>query len=602
VTAVTSEASPHVLREYALLADGERGALIGSRGDISWLCAPRWHDDAVFATLIGGRGLFAITPRERFVWGGHYEDRSLIWRSRWVTSGGIIECREALAFPGDPDRVVLLRQLMAVRGDAHVHLEFAPAAGFGRHGMKHLARDDEGCWHAYAGNLRMRLSGAAEAEPTHPRGDVLTLHCDIDLPQGTHRDFVVEFAVKPPTEPLTDAQTLWDNTESNWSQTVPDFSTSIAARDARHSYAVLRGMTSAGGGMVAAATTSLPERAEQGRNYDYRYVWIRDQCYAGQAVAVNGPDPLLDDAVRFVSERLLTDGPRLKPAYTVDGGAVPDQRRLSLPGYPGGADIVGNHANDQFQLDAFGEALLLFAAAARHDRLDSLGHRATQTAVAAIAEQWTHPDAGIWELDSRRWAHSRLTCVAGLRAAAVHAPLSDASAWKTLADTIMASTEDCHHASGRWQRAPDDPRVDPALLVPALRGALAADDPRNIATIHAVRTELEQDGYVYRFRHDDRPLAESEGAFLLCGFWSAMAHHQQGDAVSAARYFERNRAACGPPGLLCEEYDVVQRQLRGNVPQAFVHALLIETSLRLANPSLTSSPVGGRPVLAAHRQ
>jgi hypothetical protein len=113
--------------------------------------------------------------------------------------------------------------------------------------------------------------------------------------------------------------------------------------------------------MVAACTTSLPEHTRQGRNYDYRYAWIRDQCYAGQAVAKHGAHPLMDDAVRFVTERLLTDGSQLTPAYTVDGGPVPDQRRLQLAGYPGGSDIVGNWVNQQFQLDAFGEALLLFA-------------------------------------------------------------------------------------------------------------------------------------------------------------------------------------------------------------------------------------------------
>ena len=144
---------------------GERGALIGPRGDISWMCAPRWDDDAVFSALIGGRGVFALTPSERFVWGGHYEDGSLIWRSRWVTVDGIIECREALAFPGDAHRVVLMRRLMAVRGDARAELVFAPAAGFGRHGMTHLARDDHGCWHAWTGPLRVRLHGAEHATP-----------------------------------------------------------------------------------------------------------------------------------------------------------------------------------------------------------------------------------------------------------------------------------------------------------------------------------------------------------------------------------------------------------------------------------------------------
>src|SRR5690349_4662091 len=101
--------------------------------------------------------------------------------------------------------------------------------------------------------------------------------------------------------------------------------------------------------MVAAATMSLPERAAQGRNYDYRYVWIRDQCYAGQAVAADGPHPLLDAATSFVSARLLADGPHMAPAYTVTGAAVPDEHALDLPGYPGGTDIVGNHVNAQFQ-------------------------------------------------------------------------------------------------------------------------------------------------------------------------------------------------------------------------------------------------------------
>jgi alpha,alpha-trehalase len=575
---------PHVLREYALLADGERGALIGPRGDIAWMCAPRWHDDAVFSSLIGGRGLFSITPCERYVWGGHYEDGSLIWRSRWVTSAGITECREALAFPGDPHRVVLIRRLLAQRGTAHVDVVFSPAANFGRRTMEDVVRDDHGQWHGRVGNLRMRLDGLAGARVTD---DGSSLRAHLEITEGDHLDIVVELSDGPLADHVRDADTLWNDTEKAWNQAVPELSSSTAVRDARHSYAVLRGLTSAGGGMVAAATTSLPERAERGRNYDYRYVWIRDQCYAGQAVAVDGPHPLLDDAVNFVAERLLADGPHLKPAYTVDGNPVPDQHSLPLPGYPGGTDIVGNHANDQFQLDALGESLLLFAAAARHDRLGDAAHRAAVVAVSAITSRWTEPDAGIWELDARYWTHSRLTCVAGLRAVSQYVDVGVAVDPNTLADKIFATTAaDGIHPDGRWQRATDDPRVDAALLVPAIRGAVPPDDPRSVATLRAVHTELEQDGYVYRFRHHDRPLAEPEGAFLLCGFWTAMALHQQGAPVAAARFFERNRAACGPPGLLCEEYDVEQRQLRGNLPQAFVHALLIESSMRLGLPPL----------------
>jgi alpha,alpha-trehalase len=130
--------------------------------------------------------------------------------------------------------------------------------------------------------------------------------------------------------------------------------------------------------------------------------------------------------------------------------------------------------------------------------------------------------------------------------------------------------------TGRWQRAADDAGVDAALLLAAIRGAVPADDPRSVATLRTVQAGLCQDGYAYRFRPDVRPLGEAEGAFLLCGFLVALAVGQQGDAVGAARWFERNRAACGPPGLLSEEYDVRQRQTRGNLPQAFVHALLLE--------------------------
>ncbi|AEV71486.1 glycosyl hydrolase, glucoamylase [Mycolicibacterium rhodesiae NBB3] len=582
--------SPHVLRQYALLADGHRGALIGPRGEIAWMCAPRFDSDAVFADLIGGDSAFAITPSGRFVWGGHYEDGSLIWRSRWVTTDGITECREALAYPGDAHRAVLIRRLIAVRGDACASLTFAPASGFGRRGMTHLARDDRGCWHAMCGSLHIKLHGAAHAAVVREGSGMAALRCDLKLTEGSHHDVVVEVSDQPAGDPLPNPDALWVTTETHWNTALPRFDTSIAARDARHAYAVLLGLTTPGGGMVAASTMSLPERAAQHRNYDYRYVWLRDQCYAGQAVAVDGPHRVLDDAVTFVTERLLTYGPDLKPAYRVDGTAVPDERSVQLPGYPGGSDVVGNHAHSQFQLDVFGEALLLFAAAASHGHLDGDGYRAAAAAASAIAKRWHEPDAGVWELKPRRWTHSRLTCVAGLRAIAAHAPAGDAAGFETLADTILAGSADCVHPSGRWQRAPDDPRVDAALFVPALRGAVAPDDPRTTATMRAILCELEDDGFVYRFHHGDQPLASAEGAFLLCGFWAALACWQQGDLVGATRYFERNRAACGPPGLFGEEYDVEQRQIRGNIPQAFVHALLIESSLRMAQPREPVSP------------
>ena len=576
----------YVLRDYSLIADGERGALIGPRGDIAWMCAPRWDSDAVFGTLVGSGGVYAITPGDEFVWGGYYEDGSLIWRSRWITGAGVTECHEALAYPAGPDRLTVLRHVVADTGPARVTVVLDPRPEFGRRGLRALRRGDDGTWTGRAGDLYLRWSGDAGDAQVRRSGRRSRLELALTVPPGEARDLVLELSTRPLRDAPADPDTLWHVTRTHWAQAAPPLDGSLAPRDARHSLVVLRGLTSSTGGMVAAATTSLPERADQGRNYDYRYAWIRDQSYAGQAAAAAGAYPVLDDAVRFVCERLHADGPKLAPAYTVDGGPVPGQRRLDLPGYPGGFDLVGNWVNRQFQLDSLGESLLLLAAAARQDRLDAQGWRAAEIAADAIARRWQEDDAGIWELDNRPWTHSKLTCVAGLRAAARACQSQpQATEWSALADVILAwAGTRAVHSSGRWQRAVDDPAGDAALLLPPVRGALPGDDPRTVRTLEAFLGELTQDGYAYRFRHDDRPLGDAEGAFLLCGFMTALALHQQGRELEAARWFERNRAACGSPGRYSEEYDVTERQLRGNLPQAFVHALMLESAVRLAAP------------------
>jgi len=572
---------PRVLREYALIADGERGGLIAPDGAIVWLCAPRWDSPAVLSALLGGQGGYAVTPSDpRYVWGGYYEPGTLIWRSRWIGSG-VTECREALAMPADPHRAVVLRRVEAVDGPARVQVVLDVRAAFGRHAMRDLSRA-RGCWTGRSGAMRFRLSGAPGARIDGDGRLVATLRMDA----GQHHDLVLEVSDRALPGAPPDPEAAWSQTQNAWSDVVPACDELIAVRDARHAYAVLAGLTASTGAMVAAATTSLPERLKSGRNYDYRYAWIRDQCYAGLAVAAHGPHPLLDGAVRFITERVLDDGPGLMPAYTVGGDAIPGERRIRVPGYPGGAPRSGNWVNRQFQLDALGEVLQLLAAAAGLDRLDPDGWRAAQTAAAAIEQRWTQPDAGLWELDDRHWTHSRLACAAGLRSIAAAAGRQgdrQAAEWTGLADKIMASLGDAVHPSGRWQRAPDDERVDAALLLPLIRGAADRSDPRTEATFRAVAAELTDDGFVYRYRHDARPLHQAEGAFLLCGFWMAQAAQFCGDEVRAARWFERSRAACGPAGIYTEEYDVHQRQLRGNLPQAFVHAGMLETAARLSH-------------------
>ncbi len=576
---------PRVLREYALLADGERGALIGPQGEVTWMCAPRWDSDAVFSTLIGGEGIYAITPTDvRHVWGGYYEPGSLIWRNRWITRTSVVECREALAFPGDTERVVLLRRIIGCRGTAHLRVVLQPRAGFGRHNAGRLAFRD-GVWNGRSGPLRWRWSGDCDARTAHSANDRSALLTgEILIHEGQQQDLVLELSERPLPDRPPDPDIAWDATAAAWRRAFPELHCTIAPRDGHHAYAVLRGLTSSAGGMVAAATMSLPERAYANENYDYRYAWIRDQTYAGIAAAAAGANELLDRAVEFVGARLLEDGPNLKPAYTVSGGSVPSEETLDLPGYPGGTDKLGNRVNQQFQLDIFGEALQLFAMAASVDRLDAQAWRAAQAAIDGIEKRWREPEAGIWEIDDQLWTQSRLACVAGLRRIAEAAGAGpDVAACTSLADAILADTAatSLHPQNGYWQRSPQLSQVDASLVLPPLRGALPASDPRTRATLDAVREQLTDDGFVYRFRHDERDLGDAEGAFLLCGFMMALAEHQLGHGHCAMRWFERNRTACGPPGLFCEEYDIRQRQLRGNLPQAFTHALLLECTATL---------------------
>src|SRR5581483_6319883 len=184
--AFVEELAPRVLREYALLADGERGVVVGPRGDYCWMCLPRWDSPAVFSSLLGGRGVYAVAPEHpRFVWGGRYEQRSLIWVSRWVTTDGIVECREALAFPGDPHTAVVLRRIRAVDQPVAMRVALDVRAVYGAKRMRQLSCDD-GVWMGRSGPLRFRWTGAAAA--THREDG--SLQMVIEVNPGEDHDLV----------------------------------------------------------------------------------------------------------------------------------------------------------------------------------------------------------------------------------------------------------------------------------------------------------------------------------------------------------------------------------------------------------------------------
>jgi hypothetical protein len=154
---------PHVLREYALLADGERGVVVGPRGEYAWMCFPRWDSGAIFSALIGGQGSYAVTPSDRYVWGGYYQPGSLIWHSRWVTGDATIECREALAMPSTPDSAVILRRVTALRGTGRVNVILSPRADYGEAPFRGLRQTDAGLWTGRIGDAHLAWAGGETA-------------------------------------------------------------------------------------------------------------------------------------------------------------------------------------------------------------------------------------------------------------------------------------------------------------------------------------------------------------------------------------------------------------------------------------------------------
>ncbi len=567
-----------VLRDYAFIADGWRGVVVGPGGEHVWLCFPSWHDPAVLGQLIGSGGTYVVRPRERFVWGGYYEEGSLIWRSRWVTNDGIVECREAMALPSGPNGAVVLRRLVGVAGTVAIDVVVDVRGDYGRTALNRWKGAGRS-WTASKGQVHARWTGAAGSAVRETDGGH-RLEQSVRVAEGDQFDLVLELATDGRwRDPPPDAAASWAATARNWASQVPASLDVPGERDVRQSVAVLHGLMPASGGLAAAATMSLPERARQGRNYDYRYSWIRDCCYAGHGLASIGDLEGLASLVRFIVARVLDHGPRLRPAYLVSGGLVPTEDRLDLPGYPGGTDVVGNRAGDQFQLDTFGEILLLLAVAEERGCLGADGWEAARLAAEAIGTRWEEPDAGVWEIQPKRWTHSRLICASGLRRIGGQQPPGPwAGNVLALADVLTASAaQTATHPSGRWQRAPDDGRVDAALLAVVARSALP-DDPRMVRTVDAVVQDLMKDGYVFRYRAGSVPLGQAEGAFLMCSHLLTLAALRTGRRELAVRTFERARAACGPPGLYAEEFDVGERQLRGNLPQSFVHGLLIEAA------------------------
>ena len=584
---------------YGLIGDCRTGALSSRTGSIDWWCTPKFDADPVFGALVGGNdaGFFRmgpagpVTATDRRYWPDsavlettwHLENAALV-----LTEGMLPEVGGQLL-----PRSVLVRRLEARGGTVRARLCFDP-----RRGPAHLLPRVE----RRHGTLICSWDADVLTLATSPTVTVIAGETvEIELAAGEQWTAVVTVAHREPITLVSPtegwAQLLAaDHWWRNWVATA-DVAGLQPWRDAIvRSLITLRLLTYApSGAPVAAVTTSLPEALGASRNWDYRYAWPRDASIGIGAFLGTGKVEEAREFLYWLLHAGRLQRPRLPTMLTLHGTTVPAQRDLpGWPGYAGSPPVrFGNDARDQHQLDGYG--WVLDAAWL----LVSGGHplyRETWRAMSGfadlVAERWSEPDSGIWEVPGprRHYVHSKLmgwlALDRALRIAATHRTSGRrrarwAAARAALADDIYARGVDERHQ--RLTRAyDDDDEMDAAqLILPTLEFA-PADAPLVRNTIAGIREQLStESGLVYRYPPGSDGLPGGEGAFLPCTFWLVQALARTGDREQAVELFDGLLARAGPLGLFAEELDPDSGAQLGNYPQAFSHATLIQAALAL---------------------
>lgn len=580
-----AEAVP--IEQHSILSDQRTLAVVGPAGRIVWLCLPRLDSSALFAELLGGptAGYFEIRPPDVQDSRQHYLGDTFLLRTEWPqlhvtdymdTSGG-----RAFQRAGRTD---LIR---VVEGRGRVSIKFAPRLDFGRVATRLQVTPQGLVVEGGVDLIVLRapdLSWAIEDEGRHQTATaIVELGPEplvLELRYGT-----ANLAPSALPEPARREQTgrFW----SGWcnSLTIPSFHSDQVRRSALVLKALTYGPT---GAIAAAATTSLPEHAGGVRNWDYRYCWPRDAAMAATAlVQLNntGPGIKLLDWVLGILEG-YEPASLIKPVYTVSGGHLGSEGEIAeLSGYRGSRPVrVGNAAAQQIQLDVFGPIAELIAALARKGAPLSSEHwRLIDTMVGAIAERWSEPDHGIWEvrLPRSHHVHSKVMCWQTVDRALAFAAYQGRyrPEWEALRAQIAEDVlrqgwnEDVRAFCGAYGSMD----ANAATLSIGLSGLIPPNDPRFVSTVNYVEKQLFKGPALYRYRTDDG-LPGTEGGFILCTFWLVQAYAAMGRKEDARVLFEAVCQLAGPTGLLSEEYDPVSKIALGNIAQAYSHLGLIQTA------------------------
>jgi alpha,alpha-trehalase len=587
--------------DYALLSDCRSAALVSQAGSVDWLCYPRFDAPAVFARVLDDdAGHFAIRPVGDFETSRSYAPQTMVLETTFRTETGEAVLTDALAF-GREDRGhhlgagspgLLLRRLDCTAGGLDVEVTYAPRPEYGL--ILPILEPIPGGLAARGGADRLVLSGPVDGF----RIDAATATARLRLAAGQTVSFSVEHGerLRPPLAAREPGEiTSWlEDTKVSWrSWSAIHQSYDGPWRDlVQGSGRVLQALTYyPTGAIVAAPTTSLPEAIGGGRNWDYRYTWVRDASLTMSALWVAACP---DEASRFFTfladagASQLSRGLDLQIMFGVGGERDLSERELPrLTGWRSSQPVrVGNAAWTQRQLDVYGE--LLGAAQRLVDQLGELD-LVTQGFLVAAADtavaRWKEKDQGIWEIrgEPRHFLYSKLMCWAAADRAISLARQIGAehrvADWTAARDEIRAAILEYgwSERAGAFTQAFGRDDLDASSLMLAITGFLPGDDPRMTATIDATVARLtDERGLVYRYLAHDG-LRGSEGTFVLCTFWLAQAQALAGRLDEAAATFERAAAAVNDVGLLAEEADP-DGEMIGNFPQAFSHIGLVNAA------------------------
>ncbi len=581
------------IEDYAIIGDTETAALVGRNGSIDWLCFPRFDSRACFAALLGTRenGRWLIAPRGEVCSTRRcYRSDSLVLEQEFRTEEGIARIIDCMPVRGH--RPELVRVVQGVTGCVPMRTELLVRYDYGN--VVPWAHRLDGRLHFVSGPDALVL-----ASPIELHGEHMASVAEFEVSAGDQVPFVLTWYPsyrEPPRssdvlEAVAATEAWWCDWASRCTLGGPD-------RDAVvRSLITLKALTYApSGGLVAAATTSLPESLGGSRNWDYRCCWLRDATFTLECMVQAG----YRDEARAWRDWLLRaaagDPEKLQIMYGIAGERRLDERTLDwLGGYEGSQPIrVGNAAAGQLQLDVYGETIDMLHQARRAGLRPNPAFWDFERSIFDWLEKhWSEPDEGLWEVRAERqhFTHSKVMtwvafdrAVKGIERFGFEGPVER---WRSIRDRIHADVcaRGFHPSIGSFTQTYGSDSLDASVLLIPIVGFLPPSDPRVLGTIRAIERDLVENGFVLRYRTNTDGnidgLCGREGAFLACSFWLVDALVLAGRRDDARRLFDRVLAIRNDVGLLSEEYDIRARRLVGNFPQAFSHVGLVNSARNL---------------------